>query len=107
MYYIIVEKIKEAEGLMMKKYRFISGNPTITIKVEKSKQRIVVKRPYYQIRDEFGKEIFASYSVTKFFDKMDKLCEQLMYGFNCYRQNETYVNGLLVAFKDQRLLAKL
>ena len=99
----------------MKKYHVNRQIPTTTIKVETvlvqpkfelkqiPVQRITVKRPYYQIRNEFGDELFATNSFDEALEKMDKYDEHGDYDYMPYTQDETYVDGVLVGLKNQRL----
>lgn len=99
----------------MKKYRVNRQIPTTTIKVETvlvqpkfelkqiPVQRITVKRPYYQIRNEFGDELFATNSFDEALEKMDEYDEHGDYDYMPYIQDETYVDGVLVGLKNQRL----
>lgn len=99
----------------MKKFHVISQNRPAIIKVETvlrqdkfnwklyPERRVTAIRPYYQIRDEWGKEVFATYSEKEFWDKIDEIDESLDYGdYSFYVQDEVTVDGVFEGFKNQR-----
>lgn len=99
----------------MKKYHVLSLNRPAIIRVETvlkqykfdwklyPERRVTIIRPYYQIRDEFGDELFATNSFDEALEKMDEYDEHGDYDYVPYIQDETYVDGVLVGLKNQRL----
>lgn len=100
----------------MKKFTVNRGIPTVTVKVETvlrqkkfklglyPEKKITVIRPYYQIRDEFGNELFATNSFGEMLNKCDEFDENGDYDYSPYIQDETYIDGVLVGLKNQRLV---
>lgn len=100
----------------MKKFNVNRGIPTVTIKVETvlrqkkfelglyPEKKITIIRPYYQIRDEFGTELFATSHFDEMLNKIDEFDENGDYDYSPYIQDETYVNGVLIGLKNQRLV---
>lgn len=100
----------------MNKFNVNRGIPTVTIKVETvlrqkkfelglyPERKITVTRPYYQIRDEFGNELFATSHFDEMLNKIDEFDENGDYDYSPYIQDEIYVNGVLIGLKNQRLL---
>lgn len=99
----------------MKRYHVISQNYPAIIKVETvlrqdkfdwklyPERRETAVRPYYQIRDEWGKEVFATYSEKEFWNKIDEIDESLDYGdYSFYVQDEVTVDGVIEGLKNQR-----
>lgn len=100
----------------MKKFNVNRGIPTVTIKVETvlrqkkfepglyPEKKITIIRPQYQIRDEFGTELFATSHFDEILNKIDEFDENGDYDYSLYIQDETYVNGVLIGLKNQRLV---
>ena len=100
----------------MKKFNVNRGIPTVTIKVEKvlrqtkfglglyPEKKITVIRPYYQIRDEFGKDLLATSSFGDMLNNCDEFDENGDHDYSPYIQDETYVDGVLIGLKNQRLV---
>lgn len=87
---------------MMKLLHVASLNRPAILHVD-SNRRVTLTRPYYQIRDEFGRQVFATYSQDKFWDKFDELAEQLSDDkYTCYVQDDVTVDGVFQGFKRQR-----
>ena len=100
----------------MKKYHVLSLNRPAVIRVETvlkqykfdwklyPERRVTIIRPYYQIRDEFGYEVFATYSEEEFLRKVDEIDESLDYGeYDFYVQDDvTTSDGSFMGLKNQR-----
>ena len=99
----------------MKTYHVLSTKRPAIIRVEMvehqvkfrqewyKERRVTIIRPYYQIRDEWGNEVFATYSEEEFLNKVDEIDESLDYGdYQFYVQDDVMVDGVFEGFKNQR-----
>lgn len=100
----------------MKKYHVSSLNRPAVIRVETilkqfkfdwklyPERRLTIIRPYYQIRDEWGGEVFATYSEDEFLKKIDAIDESLNYNdYQFYVQDDIETNdGSFMGLKNQR-----